>query len=666
MVDKLQRNVVQGQVINRANTAQMASNALREGQRQSNQQAEQIVSNLSRFTSIAGDVGIREAQRKIETDKVAGTNAAIRGQDLDDGSSRTKRTAYNLVNARKDLATANSAIKDNLNKSPMMEDADYDRLSTTQYDGLLAKYQDEPEIMKFLSVSAQESQLEMYSYRKETQNKHKLEEDRTILSDRLTELSIGTDPAFIAEDVAEWEQEAQALGYSTDDSREIMASQAQAFATAGDDGLLSYLETQDWASQNGNLKIARTAYNNVKTQEDFTGQADALNAINTLVGDPAQSWEKIEAMAVATNAKYPNTYSGKQLAVLHAKHDKDQKEANDLRAGSVQSFDRNYIGLAKDGTLTDADRKARIKDVEAVFAAKSERMEPADLIKQQLAWSQHNEVKLPSLTTKFAAIPLLVADRELTDADNLSIELLSTAREQDIDFYISGRTDAEYAKNIRLEYNQTKDATAAILSATNLRDNRFKVDEAVKSTVRSEFDEAVSEQFNNYFAEDVPEWNRNWIVNEEMNNINTRLYNSANPTQLGERQAELMKSKYTQLPDGTVGNYDIGTLYNDLGYDSTATPEVVKQTMMDAKEAIAGKYADLGIKKEDFFIIKTEGGYAVRTSDEFFNDDQLFDGASIRLLGDAQKSRRLNLIKPVNTQERADSVVNTLNNSSLF
>lgn len=646
-IERFERERVQGQQIDRANVAAMQSKALKQAPPT---QAEQIVKSLEGFTNQVTDLGMQHAQRQIELDKVIQSQQAIKGLDPTLDATRQGKVAHGIVKARNDLATANAEMHAAIKNNPNMTDEEFDALQVQFLNPVLEAYQDRPQVMKYVSTAAQEGQVQLYTQRRSSQLQYQRAEAVTASTDRLATMSTTSTPENVDEQIEMWMNEATAMGLGTATQRQMVTSQAMDMANGGDDTLLSYIEKQPWAENDASVINARTNFTNKKTKEAYVAHAAALGEINAKIGDPAVPWEEILQTAIATNEEFPDTFGAERLAQLQQQHLKAQSKVVKVGERTSNTFHPNYV-LAKDNQLTQADRTEVIKEVEKQFVTASQALSPNELTVQQLAWSQRNEMKLPSLSTKFATVSQLTLDRELTESDKLSLDLLMEARETDIDMYIGGRVDAEYAKNIKKEYERTGDAQAAIKFATDLRTNRYKVTQQTQTAVKDEFIGELESSFNNWFAADIPQWSIDLIANDEMNNIQGRLYNSADPDSLASRHAETLKGKFTQIKDGTVINATPQQLASDLGYDANTNPKILLTAMQDIKYSLAPQMAEQGFELEDFMIYRTEGGYMVRTANEYYGADALLTGEDMRKIADDAMDKRVGDHEPAPTKQ---------------
>ena len=639
-IERIQRERVGSRVVQPANIAAQRLAGVQAAAAQPSE-AEKILNSLSQFAGIAAETSMREVKRKVELDKIEQTNRAV--QDLakptedrmgiSDEATRGGQQAYQLVMARKALSEANVGVMNSINENPNMSDDEFNEMQRTHYEELLTQYEDSPDVMKYLSSAAQEGQIEVHANRKLAKLKFQHSESVTAVSDRLNALSVESNPETISSNVDEWKQEAEALGFNEEAQRDAMLQQAQTLAYAGDDTLLSYIEEQPWASKEDSVRVAREAYVTKKTREGYIGQAGAMDEVNALVGQPQVSWEQIESNIVSANGGYPNTYSGPQVAAIKNKHRILQAKAAETNALVNTTFNANSLPLSKQGDITPKDRKAIIKNTELIFSEMAATMSPDELRDAKLSWSQHNEVKLPSLTTQFQAIGQLVPDRELTESDKLSMNLIAKAREEDIQFYLGG-ADAEYAINIKKEMERSGEPQRAIMMATERKLNRFNVTTATRNTVRDEVTEGLSSQFSHFFDSDVPDWQALIHGNQLFNDIaDTRLYLGGDADGMGDKIAQEQQVNYTQLDDGTVMNVPIAQLYEDLGYSADTNPDVVKKALQSVQDSLEADMTLRGYDKGDYMLYRTEAGYSVRTKEGELLE-VLFTGASLRMEAD--------------------------------
>lgn len=587
---------------NRASAASYQSNGLAE-----------VMGGLSQFASTLSEVAQVEVERQVEEDKIKQSTIAAQDvwkahderQGISQDATVAGRLAYNTILSKHDTLEANNRLVQLQQDNPDMSPEDFQKAQQKEYQGLLDKYGVDKYTMKEASFNIQESQQALIGVTDSIRKQYTTQKREEALNISINDL-LG-DPAADAAHIIDNEIPARArmMGVSEFSMKKMLMQQAVTTASQGDKRLLDQLDKTDWSKGSALLKTGHDQYDQWHAREMAPMIGDAMGNLELAAINGEASWGSTLKKIEGINKEFPGSYSAHAIAGLKLRMDSAAKsrakETQGLGLAMQAVYQQDAIPLGLNNTYSEKERNKIATTYEAALAQKSREMiaqgqdaqQVSDwALKQQVAWSRANRVKLPGLASSLeAAIAYNPDDYKGQEQPAYIKQQLATLKALDpqtLGVYL-GEKDQTFARNFQ-SFSRNTDDQAAFRRAMNIRQNPYSVTGTMRQNQAQETAAQVEKVldpawYTNIFgsAKSVPSWQRDQLANKWNREAESSMYaGSIDPKMNAESVVKQGMSQSSQTFNGTIVNVPPAVLRSGL---STDDKPVSQSQADDALEA---------------------------------------------------------------------------------
>ncbi|ASP46284.1 lysozyme domain-containing protein [Marinomonas phage CB5A] len=620
-----------------------------------------ILQGLSSFAGSVGTIFNQKAQAKIETNKVLGANKAakdlLRTEEERVGitpeDDKATAIAYNSVMGQHDTINAGNQFTEWYSNKPSASEEEVYQKKQELYEPLFQKYGSDPDSLKQVSLQIQESQMALVAVQDKI--KRNYDHEKSVEAMGISVSDLMSDPNADVDYVVDKElpSRAKSLGITEFELKSTIIKEAQNRAGEGDKRLVTKLETLDWAKDSAALKKAKSNYESYIAREEAPAIGNRMADIELENSSLQVPWNVTLRKISQLNERFPNTYSDARIASLKKARAAAVANQEQVVSGvnkSLKNLNSNGIPMANDSSYTSGERKSIVKELEGVWAKKTQALQEAGLTaedainqvtNEQLKWSRVERMVIPSLKAGIDAT-MNLNDEELSRTDGQlpeyainGLNLLKKMDASTVEMYLPSGTDQAFVSNFK-QFSQQLPDDAAYQRAMQIKRNPFRVTSEKRSeqedATRAAVDDMLSSNawYENLFGsgvgevnKDVPEWQKEQLLNQWVNDVNQRLYSGGNDVDVNASEVIKAKmSRMSQLNNKTLINMPLVEVRQkisegapdgtELAVDKAA--DYIEAYMLESLPYIEQSYGQ-AINIEDLRIQFDRGGDTFRFFD---------------------------------------------------
>ncbi|AWD90713.1 hypothetical protein [Pseudomonas phage Achelous] len=572
-----------------------------------------VMGSLAQFAGTLSEQAQVEVERQVEEDKIKQSTTAAqdvwKAQDERQGISQDAtvagRLAYNTILSKHDTLEANNRLVQLQQDNPDMSPEDFQKAQQKEYQGLLDKYGVDKYTMKEASFNIQESQQALIGVTEGIRKQYTTAKREEALNISIQDL-LG-DPNASADHIINNEIPARArmMGVSEFSMKKMLMQSAVTQAGQGDKRLLDQLDQTDWSKGSQLLKTGHDQYDQWHAREMAPMIGDAMGSLELAAVNGEASWgstlKKIENM----NKEFPGSYSAHAIAGLKLRMDSAAKarakETQGLGLAMQAVYNQDSIPLGLNQTYSEKERNKIATTYEASLALKSREMigqgqdaqQVSDwALKQQVAWSRANRMKLPALaSTLEAAIAYNPDDYKGVEQPPYIKQQLATLKALDpqtLGVYL-GEKDQTFARNFQ-SFSRNMDDSAAFRRAMNIRQNPYSVDGTMRMNQQAATAAQVEEVLDPAWytklfgtAKEVPAWQRDQLSNRWNREAESSLYaGGRDPKMNAESVVKQGMSQSSQTFNGTIVNVPPSVIRHGLSADDKPVSQAQANDALEA------------------------------------------------------------------------------------
>lgn len=595
----------------------------------------QILSQLGKFAQAGTAEASRKMQAEIETKKALGASRAAQDllkteqnrQGVTDDDVNATKVAYNAILGKHDTMEAGNSFSEWYQQNPEADEDDIADKKAELYQPIFEKYSGDKQSLKQVSLDVQESQFSLLHVEEKIKTQH-----QRFKSEEALTMSIGDLLADPNADVStivgdEIPIRSKELGLDEPTYKKALMSEMVIRAESGDSRLLEVMKQTDWAKNSVLIQKSQNSYDQFRSREDAVSIGDELGSLEIENSQLTVPWATTLRKIDNLNARYPNAISKERVASMKKSRESAVRtEANntDMMELSYKNlFDENGLPLAMNGKYSPEDKKKFIKQLDSVFATKTQEMidsgVPEDeannlMMKQRLDFSRVNRIKITLLEENLQGLLSLNPDDfpSSEDLPSYATKAMSMLQQMDastVELYLPSRDDKVYAANIQSSL-RNREPFAALKRANKIKVSPYKFD----STKKSEIEDAVKYELDKeldksmfaklFGAKDVPDYQRAQIysiANEEsmLNAYNGMLDSETNAKQT----AAVVMQDYSQTFNGTLINIPKAKLAQDTGIPVVKVDSYLEKFVLSNSDFISKEtgFTD-GVDADDITI----------------------------------------------------------------
>ncbi|AWD90666.1 hypothetical protein [Pseudomonas phage Nerthus] len=588
---------------NRAQAAGYQSNGLAE-----------VMGGLSQFASTLSEQAMQVVDRQVEDDKIKQSTIAAqdiwKAEDERQGISKDAtvagRMAYNSIVSKHDVQEANNRLVQQLQENPEMSQEDFMKAQQAEYQPLMDKYGVDKWTMRDTSMNIQESQQALVNVSENIRGQYRTQKREEALNISINDLL--DNPNATGSDIVDKEIPARAamMGVSEFSMKKMLMQAAVTKAGQGDVRLLDQLDKTDWSKGSQLLKSGRDQYDQWRARELAPMIGDEMGKLELAAVNGEASWGATLKKIEGINKAFPGSYSAHAIAGLRLRMDSAAKARQKQNVGygdsMVAMYNQESIPLGLSGSYSSAEKGKISKAVEAGIAQASREMQArgADpqqasdwALKQSMAWSRANRVKLPGVASQLEAAIAYNPDDykggEMPPYVKAQLNTLKSLDAQTMNVYF-GQEDQTFAKNFQT-FSRNMPDDQAFRRAMNIRNNPYMVNPTMKQAQQAATTERVENELSHnglltwlgIKPKSVPDWQRNQLANQWGRESESALYaGGLDPEKNAETVVKQAQTQMSQTYNGTLTNIPTGTIRHALSADDKP---VSQQQADDALEA---------------------------------------------------------------------------------
>lgn len=575
--------------------------------------AAEFLGGLGQFANTLSQEAMQVVDRQVEEDRIK--QSTIAAQDvwksaeeragISQDATVAGRQAYNAIISKHDVQEANNRLVQQLQENPEMSEEDFQKAREAEYKPLMDKYGVDKWTMRDTSMNIQESQQALVGVSEKIRGEYRTQKREEAINISINDM-LG-DPNATGADIVEKEIPARAamMGVSEFSMKKMLMQAAVTKAGQGDVRLLDQLDKTDWSKGSQLLKSGRDQYDQWRAREMAPMIGDEMGKLELAAVNGEASWgstlKKIEGM----NQQFPGSYSAHAIASLRLRMDSAAKARVKQNVGYGDSmlamYNQDHIPLGLNGSYSEKERSKITTAVEGGIAQASREMQArgADpqqasdwALKQSIAWSRANRIKLPGVASQLeAAISYNPDDYkggEMPDYVKAQLNTLKALDPQTLNVYL-GQEDQTFAKNFQT-FSRNMPEDQAFRRAMNIRQNPFMVTPTMKAEQQQAVQGQVEEVLDPAWyakmlgsAKEVPEWQRKQVANKWSREAESALYaGGLDPKKNAEATVQSSMAQMAQTFNGTLVNIPAAKVRQALSADGKPVSQPQADAAMEA------------------------------------------------------------------------------------
>lgn len=609
----------------------------------------QIMNALSEFATAGSAEANRQQRAEIETRKALGASRAASDllvteryrEGITEDDALATQLSYNAVVGKHETMNAGNQFLEWYQQNPNASDEAINSKKAELYQPLFEKYGTDERSLKQISLQVQESQYNLVPVQARVKSEYTKQRNQEALQMEIGDFM--SDPNVDVDAVVDSEipDTAKALGVNEFEYKKSLMQKMFELAETGDSRLLDKLSKTSWSKDSALISKAKVAYDNYTNRENAIAIGDALGTIEIDNQSLSIPWQSVLNRVEALNKKFPNSVSAAKVSSMKKARDSAVVKQGINQELTMKTFsnlnNESGLPLELDGSYTPEEKNAFVKDIEGVFAKKTQELVDelgmsqndanALMMKQRLDWSRVNRTKLPLLEQNLKGL-ISLNPEDYVDGQGLpeyATSGLGILRQMDaatMDIYFTSREDKVFASNLK-KGMETRDDFSAFKRAYSIRQSPFKGTSEERTELRSEVDVQVRDKLDSPWylellgAKDVPDWQVSLIRSRVMDEADVNAYNGLLDPEENARQsiATIMKD-YSPTFNGSLINVNRSVLASGIGIPSTDVDSYIEAFITSSKKSIDAEYGEevdvedlsLEFSPNDTFIIRYRGG----------------------------------------------------------
>lgn len=481
----------------------------------SDKRVQGILNGLAEFTDTASQAAFRQAQLDVEKKKVDGMSKAASGGQLGAEASKAEQMGYDLVQSQSELGKINENLAQALTDKPDMADEDFDKLRDSQYQSLMAKYQDRsPEVFKAISVKAQESQFALQKIKTASQQRYRKEKGAETLN-----YNIGStlDSAHTQEQgvnlIHQFMAQGAALGLNEFETKGAILDQMKLTASQGDNRLLNFVQGTDWGRYTPDTKQASGLYKSYVKQARAEYEAAQQKANVFQYGSMLADLElaakngapREQMLAMMQKAQSSGLKLSPSAVASYLTMGKTMSQSQIDLSNNVNAWQQNrgQFNLATNPYIPDGDKQKVLDAAEGAIIQQANNQpeeQRADwTIQQMLQLSKQEGMPVKQIGTALESLTQIDPQSPVSPAVSTWSKYLLAADDQTIRMNVKSEKDQAMLFGMRdtLINNPGQDAEKVLQTAISrgqaIRDNNVPLSSQQKNQVTSQTNNAVSQ-----------------------------------------------------------------------------------------------------------------------------------------------------------------------------